>query len=113
MDEPQRMSEVNQPLNPEQAKAQLMQAWPGFNWLDPVVVNGRLAFVRGSNGTCKLGVHAVPGGGYKIQCSDPGKGLLVESLLEGEYSPTLADAIASLRQAAAEHVRALRLLEAS
>lgn len=102
-----------QSMPPSEAKAALIAAFPKFDWgnfkLDwgePVAPGGRLAHLKGIQGSCTLSL-TVSREGYRFQLSGEGIGLLLES---SEPSPTLADAIAALRQAKAEHLRALELL---
>ena len=97
-------------MTPAEAKAALIAAFPDFTWGEPVAPAGNLAFIKGRQGECIIAACASPLG-YRFQYTNSAIGLLLESLPDGEYSQTLADAIASLRQAAAEQMRSLEVLQ--
>ena len=102
MDEPQR-------LTPAEARAALIAAFPKFYWSEPVTTVGRLDCIKGIRGSAIITLNASHQG-YRIQFAGGGIGLLLESLPAGEYSSTLAAAIAALRQAKAQHLQALEVL---
>jgi hypothetical protein len=95
----------------DDAKALLMAEFPRLDWGNCNIVEAGnvLCFIVRIDGAT-IGVYFVPELGYRVQFSKPEISFFIQSAPGGDSFPTLAAAIAAIRQAKAQHLKALEVL---